>query len=592
MGVQVDAFAGLLSHKHKASEVKVADLVGYFTGEDNETVLAEIGAILATLTNPLLFKGAIAVAADFPTNAAVQTGWFYKITANVTDNDAAKTNTGASFLVDDEIAWDGTAWIEIGNASLPWGSITGTLADQTDLQSALDAKLAIGANVSQLVNDAGYITGIAWGDVTGTLADQTDLQAALDAKPDTLAEVLVGGNNTGANDIEIASGQQLKSEAGALLALKSYNTSAGSAPATDTHGIVSYWTLDGNANDSVGTNNGTLVNAPSYVTGVFGDALDFNGTTQYVSVPDDASLDFGTGNFSVNFWVKMNPAATAVEYLIGKDSTTAGWYLKVYRLAASYVYLWTHSGGTASYKDARVTSGDYLYDGNWHMLTIVKAGAAATDLYIYVDGIDRTSATHAASGGNPNVDNSSTLRYGGSLDGSTSKYSDSTIDNVTIYNEVLTPSEILDFYNASLAGSSVYHTIDTDETAVAGSKLVSIRNAGVEKSFLDENGDFNGGLNATRYVRMPIEIVTASTDTLDDTNYTVLCDATSNAITITLPSVADYEKVIYCIKKIDSTGNAITITSADGIDGATNQYLYTQYEALTIQASATGYHIL
>ncbi len=66
-----------------------------------------------------------------------------------------------------------------------WGTITGTLSNQTDLQNALNAKLNIGGNVSSLVNDAGYITGVAWGQITGTLSNQTDLQAALDAKQPT-----------------------------------------------------------------------------------------------------------------------------------------------------------------------------------------------------------------------------------------------------------------------------------------------------------------------------------------------------------------------------------------------------------------------
>ena len=56
-----------------------------------------------------------------------------------------------------------------------WGSITGTLSDQTDLQSALDAKY-------DASNPSGYITGIAWGAITGTLSSQTDLQSALNAK--------------------------------------------------------------------------------------------------------------------------------------------------------------------------------------------------------------------------------------------------------------------------------------------------------------------------------------------------------------------------------------------------------------------------
>ncbi|MDD5356578.1 MAG: hypothetical protein PHS53_00305 [Candidatus Pacebacteria bacterium] len=40
----------------------------------------------------------------------------------------------------------------------PWGSITGTLSNQTDLQSALDAKASTTANISGFTNDIGYQT--------------------------------------------------------------------------------------------------------------------------------------------------------------------------------------------------------------------------------------------------------------------------------------------------------------------------------------------------------------------------------------------------------------------------------------------------
>jgi len=69
------------------------------------------------LTNPLQFMGGITVAADFPTSALVQNGWVYRILANVTDNNPAKTNTGQSFLNKDEIAWNGTNWTVLGNES-------------------------------------------------------------------------------------------------------------------------------------------------------------------------------------------------------------------------------------------------------------------------------------------------------------------------------------------------------------------------------------------------------------------------------------------------------------------------------------------
>lgn len=100
---------------------------------------------------------------------------------------------------------------------LAWGQVTGTLSDQTDLQSALDAKvddgdvtasgltmtdatllgrnagsdgavqqITLGTNLSfsgTTLNASGGGSS-AWGGITGTLSDQTDLQTELDGKAD------------------------------------------------------------------------------------------------------------------------------------------------------------------------------------------------------------------------------------------------------------------------------------------------------------------------------------------------------------------------------------------------------------------------
>jgi hypothetical protein len=47
--------------------------------------------------------------------------------------------------------WSGSAYIEIKDSSAVWGAITGTLSSQTDLQSALDAKLSTSTAASTYV---------------------------------------------------------------------------------------------------------------------------------------------------------------------------------------------------------------------------------------------------------------------------------------------------------------------------------------------------------------------------------------------------------------------------------------------------------
>jgi len=79
-----------------------------------------------------------------------------------------------------------------GGGSAIWGDITGIISNQTDLQDALDAKqdtLVSGTNI-KTINGSSILgsgnltitTSATWGSITGTLSAQTDLQSALNAK--------------------------------------------------------------------------------------------------------------------------------------------------------------------------------------------------------------------------------------------------------------------------------------------------------------------------------------------------------------------------------------------------------------------------
>jgi hypothetical protein len=80
-----------------------------------------------------------------------------------------------------------TEWVTGGGGggSAIWGGIAGTLSNQTDLQTVLDAKLS----------------SVTWGSITGTLANQTDLQSALDAKALKITAITAGTGLTGGGDL-------------------------------------------------------------------------------------------------------------------------------------------------------------------------------------------------------------------------------------------------------------------------------------------------------------------------------------------------------------------------------------------------------
>lgn len=94
-------------------------------------------------------------------------------------------------------------------------------------------------------------------------------------------------------------------------------------------------------------------------------------------------------------------------------------------------------------------------------------------------------------------------------------------------------------------------------------------------------------------VQMVTEVITGAYS-LNRQQYVVLCDASGGAFTVLLPPASESEDVVYFIKKIDSSGNAVTVDGDDTetIDGATTKSLSAQYATLQVICDGSNWHVL
>lgn len=89
----------------------------------------------------------------------------------------------------------------------------------------------------------------------------------------------------------------------------------------------------------------------------------------------------------------------------------------------------------------------------------------------------------------------------------------------------------------------------------------------------------------------PSLITTTINYVIQDTDYTVLGDASGGSIDITLPpNNTNYRGRIYVVKKIDATSNDIMFLpdGTDKIDGQDFVAINTRNESVTVQADGTG----
>jgi len=94
-------------------------------------------------------------------------------------------------------------------------------------------------------------------------------------------------------------------------------------------------------------------------------------------------------------------------------------------------------------------------------------------------------------------------------------------------------------------------------------------------------------------IYLAIATQTSATLTLSSAHHTVLCDGTSNTVTINLPTAVGIEGRIYNIKAIN-IDNAVTV-DADGteeIDGSATAITLALMEVITIQSDGSNWWII
>jgi hypothetical protein len=110
----------------------------------------------------------------------------------------------------------------------------------------------------------------------------------------------------------------------------------------------------------------------------------FDGTGDYLSVPDDATLQAGTGDFTLDFWLRWNTTNLVFPTIWDKGYTGTGALLVQGSNAATQALTVYMSGSSIC------TEGSSVSDSSWYHYAIVRNG---TSVKIYRDGTETASGT-------------------------------------------------------------------------------------------------------------------------------------------------------------------------------------------------------
>ncbi len=203
-------------------------------------------------------------------------------------------------------------------------------------------------------------------------------------------------------------------------------------------GLIDWWPGDNTAADIEGNNNGTLKNGATFDNGKVDRAFGFNGSNQYV----DVGLVDLPNTFSIDAWVNPNDTSTS-PVIVGNDDAVNGYLFEI--LSGGALYASVDNSGSVT---QAFTNSSLVTTGSWHHVVVTYDGSA---FEFYVDGLAANPAFTSGSGGAPGS-SSASAKIGIFPPTANTNQFNGRIDEVELFNRVLTAQEAADLYSAGSAG--------------------------------------------------------------------------------------------------------------------------------------------
>jgi hypothetical protein len=206
-------------------------------------------------------------------------------------------------------------------------------------------------------------------------------------------------------------------------------------------GMVSWWKGQDNANDSIGGNNGTLVNGPTFADGRVGRAFNFGGSDDYVQALSPVGLPVGNSPRTIMLWFKTpsnwgDSYQVVIQYGGNSPGSKFGIYIPDYW--SRTLSFWGEQSDFAGSTPLQLNT--------WYHGAVTYDGSVRT---LYLNGQYETSLAQPLN---------TQINAGGFTIGRTSSFDNITsqwnglVDEAMIFNRALSAEEIAAIYAAGSAG--------------------------------------------------------------------------------------------------------------------------------------------
>ncbi|HEY6503024.1 MAG TPA: Ig-like domain-containing protein [Chitinophagaceae bacterium] len=398
------------------------------------------------------------------------------VSANAADNVGI---AGVQFLLDGNNLG---AEDLIAPYTVAWNTTTITDGSHTLTARARDAAGNITTSTGVVVtvaNDTQFptvnITAPAAGNVTGTInvtANATDNVGVVGV------QFLLNGSNLGAEDISspfsVSWNTTTVPNGNYTLTARARDASGNTTTSAAVNVIVNNNTnliVSMNLNEGTGTNaadisgnshNGTLINAPIWGTGRYGQGVNFDGTNDYINIADHNNFTLDPAqSYTWSAWVRSN---NFTEWsTIWSQTLDFNNFFYFYAHTSSdpdggpvtngiSAYWWNNGGSS---KIGVHSSNNVLTAGQWSYVAITYDASQPQNnrFTIYVNGVDVTVRTDVSSTGTITSINPGNIRIGSNQP--FGEYINGSVDEVRFYRRLLSTAEVQTDMNSPIATTIV-----------------------------------------------------------------------------------------------------------------------------------------
>jgi len=154
--------------------------------------------------------------------------------------------------------------------------------------------------------------------------------------------------------------------------------------------LIAWWRFENDANDSAGSNHGSIHGNPAYVDGKLGQAIRLDGD-DYVDCGNASVLNFGIGDWTLSAWIKTMQTGTnesAEQMNRGTIFANGGDEVDGIRVALilndSRLGMITLTTDDNINNKVQTTGRTQVNDGVWHHIVGMRN---ANQLHVYIDSV-------------------------------------------------------------------------------------------------------------------------------------------------------------------------------------------------------------